>query len=159
MFSGNIVDLKTVWTKRGCGHLTRFDEFRALMKGERTTVHVGFSGNAHPEGFWVRVIGTQGHVEANLFEPPRLTLRRQRSGEPALAKLIDGLAEARDTLTGTIRGFGRKLAGTSRYDGLPELIARIYRALEKHEPPPISLQEIDEVACLVDRFTRTEVRL
>jgi predicted dehydrogenase len=159
MFSGNVVDLRSVWTKRGCGKVARFDEFRALLRGEGTTASIAFSGNAQPEGFWVRVVGTRGQVEANLFEPPRLTLRRMRSGEPAIAKVIDGLVEARDTLNGTIRGFGRKLAGTSSYDGLPELIARIYRALERHEPPPISLQEIDQVAWLVDRFSQTELQL
>src|SRR5207244_1230103 len=110
MFSGTVVDLRTIWANHTCGQLARFDEFRASLRGERATASVAFSGNARPEGFWIRVIGSRGHVEANLFEPPRLTLRRLRSGEPAVAKVVDGLAEARDILTGTIRGFWRKLA-------------------------------------------------
>ena len=48
-------------------------------------------------------------AEANLYEPPRLALRRFRVGEVALASLFDGIAEARDILRGTIVAFWRKL--------------------------------------------------
>jgi predicted dehydrogenase len=159
MFTGPVVDLRTVWTKRHRDSSWPADEFRALIKGERTTAHVGFSGNAQPDGFWIRVTGTRTYVEANLFEPPRLALRRLRSGEPALAKLRDGAAEARDVLRGTVAGFWSKLAGTSNYDGLPELISRTYGALEGGEGAPIPLQEIDEIAGLVDRFGAMELKL
>ena len=40
-----------------------------------------------------------------------------------------GLLKSRDVLFGTVAAFWRKLAGTSNYDGLPELIARTYRAV------------------------------
>jgi hypothetical protein len=129
------------------------------VKGERATAYLAFSGNAQPNGFWLRVSGTRAHVEANLFEPPRLTMRRLRPGEPAVAKLVDGIAESRDVLKGTIAGFWRKLGGVSSYDGLYELLARTYRALETHSPPPISLEQIDEIARLVDQFSATEVAL
>ena len=135
------------------------DEFRGFIKGERATAYVAFSGNAQPDGFWVRVVGTRMQVETNLFEPPRLTLRRFRPGVPALMSLVDGIAESRDVLLGTVAGFWRKLGGLSSYDGLPELIARTYRALELNEPQPVPLEEIDEVAQLVDRLTRPELKL
>src|SRR5258708_34180820 len=99
------------------------------------------------------------HAETNLFEPPRLTLRRLRPGEPALAKLVDGMSEARDVLKGTLVGFWRKLRGESNYDGLPELVRLAYLALERHEAAPIALEEIDKVARLGDLFTTTEVKL
>ena len=73
--------------------------------------------------------------------------------------LVDGIAEARDVLRGVTVSFSRKLAGTNRYDGFPELIARTYRSLEMHEPQPIPLDEIDQIACLVDRFTKPELKL
>jgi hypothetical protein len=72
--------------------------------------------------------------------------------------LFDGIAEARDVLTGTVASFWRKLAG-SGYDGLTEFITRVYRSLEMHEPQPIPLDEIDEIARLVDNFTRSDARL
>jgi predicted dehydrogenase len=159
IFTGSVVDLRTIWTKHTANSPLPADEFRGLIKGERATAIVDFSGNAQPNGFWVRVVGTQMCAETNLFEPPRLTLRRFRAGEPALMSLVDGMAEARDVLRGTVVGFWRKLAGTSSYDGLPELIARIYRSLEKREAQPIPLDEIDETARLVDSFTKSDLKL
>jgi predicted dehydrogenase len=159
IFTGPVVDLRTIWTKHTANSPLPVDEFRGLIKGERATAIVDFSGNAQPNGFWVRVVGTRIYAEANLYEPPRLTLRRFRAGEPALMSLIDGIAEARDVLTGTVAGFWRKLAGTSSYDGLPEFIARIYRALEMREAQPVPLDEIDESARLVDSLTKPDLKL
>src|ERR1035437_3039763 len=156
MFTGSVVDLRTIWAKHTADSPLPADEFRGIIKGERATAIVDFSGNAKPNGFWVRVVGTQMCVETNLFEPPRLTLRRFRAGEPALMSLLDGIVEARDVFTGTVAGFWRKLAGTSSYDGLPELIARVYGSLRMRETQPIPLDEIDETARLVDSFTKAE---
>jgi predicted dehydrogenase len=159
IFSGSALDVRTIWRKHTTGSVLPADEFRGMVKGERATAQVAFSGNAQPEGFWVRVSGTRMHAETNLLAPPRLTLRRLRSGEPALSSLLDGVVEARDVLYATIAGFWRKLGGVSRYDGLSELIATTYRALELHQPQPISLDEIDNVARLVERFTEPELKL
>jgi predicted dehydrogenase len=159
IFTGKALDIRTIWTKRAVNSPLNADEFRGMIKGERATAFVDFSGNAQPNGFWVRVLGTQMYAEANLFEPPRLTARRMRAGEPALASLVDGVAEARDVFKGAIAGFWRKLAGTSSYDGLPEFIAQVYGSLERREAQPITLDEIDETARLVDSFTKPELKL
>jgi predicted dehydrogenase len=159
LFTGPISDVRTIWRKYSRNSPLSADEFRGIIKGERATAYVAFSGNAQPNGFWLRVMGTRALAEANLFEPPRLTLRRLRSGEPALMSLIDGIAESRDVLRGTIAGFSRKLGGTSSYDGLPELIELTYRAIEAEQPQPVSLHEIGEAASLVDRFTRVDLQL
>ena len=154
IITGPVADLRTIWIKQTKDSPLPFDEFRGFIKGERATAYVSFSGNAQPDGFWVRVSGTRAHVEVNLFEPPRLTMRRVRSGERSLMRLVDGIAEGRDVLRGTVVGFWRKLAGISNYDGLPELISRTYDAIEKGGPPPVALDEIDAVAYLVDRLTQ-----
>jgi predicted dehydrogenase len=159
MFTGAVTDMRTTWRKRLKDSPLPADEFRAFIKGERATAYVAFNGNVRPYGFWIRVTGTQMHVEANLYEPPRLTVRRLRNGEPAVMSLIDGIAESRDVLFGTVAGFWRKLAGTGSYDGLPELIARTYHAIGSHEPSPIHLAEIDTVARIVDRFTSASSKL
>jgi predicted dehydrogenase len=159
MFTGPVKDVRTVWTKHNSDTPLPSDEFRGLIKGERTTAYVSFSGNAQPNAFLVRVAGTQMRVEANLFEPPRITSKRFRPSEPALATLVDGIAESRDVLWGTVAGFCRKLAGTSSYDGMHEFIARTYRALELHQPQPVSLEEINEVTLLVDRLTKSDFEI
>jgi predicted dehydrogenase len=156
MFTGKVSDVQTTWSKHKADSPLPADEFRGMVKGENATAYVSFSGNAQPDGFIVRVVGTQMRVEANLFEPPRFIIKRARSGEPALGTMIDGIAEARQVLFGSVAGFVRKLAGTSSYDGLKEMISMTYRAIELREPQPIPLNEIDEIVQLVDRFAVQE---
>jgi hypothetical protein len=153
IFAGNIVDVHTSWTKhKSCSPLPS-DEFRGMLKGERATAYVSFSGNGQPDGFLVRVAGTRMRVEANLFEPPRLVIKRSRKGEPALMTLLDGIVESRQVLAGTVAGFWRKLGGTSTYDGLKEMISKTYHSIELGEPQFIPLDEIDAIAKLIDRLT------
>jgi predicted dehydrogenase len=159
LLTGPVVDLRTIWEKHSTNSALPADEFRSLIKGERATAFVNCSGNAQPNGFWIRVVGTKMHVEANLFEPPRLTLRRVRVGERALMSVVDGIAEARDVAVGTFAAFWGKLAGTGSYDGLRELMAETYRSIKMGTPQPISLDEIDEVGRLVHSFAKSELKL
>jgi predicted dehydrogenase len=159
MFAGPVADLRTIWTKRTMDTQLPFDEFRAFVKGERAPAYIGFSGNSKLNGYWVRISGTEMIAEANLLEPPRVTIRRHRRGEPSVAGVVDGFAEAHDVIKGTLAGFWRKLGGVSSYDGLPEMIRRIYGAIEAKKPQPISLAEIDTVAKLVDSFTKSALQL
>jgi len=159
LFAGAVVDLRTIWLKQAKHTALPSDEFRALIKGTRAPAYVGFNGNSELNGYWVRITGTKMYAEANLLEPPRITLRRHRRGEPALASFAVGLAEARSVFGGTVAGFWRKLGGVSSYDGLPEMISRTYRALANNEPQPVSLDEIDDVSRLVDSFTKPDLRL
>jgi len=159
LFVGPPVDLRTIWAKRGGKSPLPTDEFRGLVKGELATAYVNFSGNAQPSGFWVRVVGTKMQAETNLYEPPRIAFRRFRSQQVAVASLIDGLAEGRDVIKGTTAAFWRKLAGTNRYDGLPQFLSRVYQALVRQEAQPIPLDEIDAIAHLVDCFTKPELEL
>jgi predicted dehydrogenase len=159
LFCGPILDVRTIWKKTIETLPLPADEFRGFLKGERATAYVSFSGNAQPNGFWLRVAGTRMHAEANLFEPPRLTLRRARGGMPPLMTLIDGVAESRDVFRTSFGGLSRKLGGGTAYDGLPAMIARIYDSLEMKAPQPIPLEEIDHISRLVDRFTSPEVAL
>jgi len=159
IFAGPIVDLRTIWTKRKEHTPLAADEFRGLMRGESASAYVTFSGNANPDAFLVRLMGTRSRVEANLFEPPRLTAKRSRPGEPALMSVVDGIAESRDVFWGSFAGLYRKLGGMSSYDGMRQFIGEIYRSLERGEPQPVSLDEIGEVALLVDRLALPDLRL
>ena len=158
-FIGAPEEVRTVWAKHNKSSPLVADEFRALVKGDRARAYLAFSGNAQTDGFWVRVAGTRAYAEANLFEPPRLSLRRRRSGEPAVAKLIDGIAEARDVIKGTIGGFWRKLGGISGYDGLHDMLAQSYLALQTKTAPPVSIDEVDETVHFVDQLSADAFRL
>lgn len=153
LFIGPVTDLRTIWMKVASPSPLPVDEFRCLMKGAGATAFVEFSANSQPNGFWVRLHGTKMCAEVDLFQPPRMTIRRVRRGEPALMTLIDGIVEARDVAKGAFAGFWRKLGGKSRYDGFPELISKIYHAIEMKEEQPISLDELADTVRLVEQFT------
>jgi predicted dehydrogenase len=159
LFAGRVFEVRTIWEKRLQDSPLPAHEFRGLIKGERSTAYVSFNGAAEVDGFWVRVVGSRMRVEANLFEPPRFSVRRRRRGERALMTLIDGVAESRDLMVGSVAGFVRKLGGTSSYDGLGEMLDSTYSALRLREPQPIPLDEIDEVARLVERLSQPEFML
>lgn len=156
LFAGAPRGLRTVWHSRLHAPLWPADEFRASFTGERAFASVAFSSSAQPNGFWVRVLGTKMTCETNLFEPPRLIVRRLRDGLPPINAFQDGLCEARDVFTSTVQGLWRKLGGVSSYDGLAELLARTYAALGTGGEPPVPLDEIDAVAKLVADFTNPE---
>ena len=159
MFAGPARNVHSIWRKHTEETPLVADEFRAIIDGERAPGYIAFSGNARPNGFWLRVTGTQMYAEANLYEPPRVILRRHRAGTVALMSMIDGLTEAKDLVHGSIAGLWRKLAGTSNYDGLTELLRQTYRAIELKQDPPISLDEMDQVERLVDSLTNQDLTL
>ena len=159
IFAGELSDLRTWWRKRVPDSPLPSDEFRALAIGSNAPVGLSFSAGAQPNGFWLRVAGTRMHVEANLFEPPRLAVRRRRDGAPPLSTFFDSLAEARMIAGSAVDGLVRKIAGTARYDGLAGFLGASYASLARGESQPITLEEIDQTARAVDALTRPENRL
>ena len=134
----------------------REDEYRALLKGEKATAYVSFSGNSQPNGFYVRVNGTRAQIESNLFEPPRVSIRRLRGGAPPIATMKDGISEGLQIFKGSIAAFWRKLAGTGRYDGLGPYISSIYAFLDNRGASPLTLQQLDDCCRLVETLSKTE---
>jgi predicted dehydrogenase len=153
IFAGRPSEIRSAWDKRRPESVLPVDEFRALMRCERSLASVGVSASAQPGGCWVRVAGSKGHAEANLFEPPRLTVRRLRGGAPPLATMIDGLAESRALFRAATAGLWRKLGGTASYDGLPLLVQKVYANLAGKGPAPVPIDEVDDVARMVAAFT------
>lgn len=138
----------TIWSKRGAGPLP-YDEFRALVDAERGTAMLGFSAGTKPDGFWLRVYGERMQAVANLFET-RLTFDRVRPGPKALGPTLGGLAEGRALWRGAFGTLWRKLSGgPGAYEGLWELLARTYRAIETGAEPPVAPGQVLAVNRLV----------
>lgn len=157
IFVGPHRQVRSVWLKLRDDHPLPSDEFRALVKCERGIGVAGFSAVAAPDGFWIKVQGSRGSAEANLWEPPRLSTKRRREGYGPLMTLVDGVAEAWEVGSTTVGGLVEKLAGGPlTYDGLYELVARLYRAAEGGGPPPVPMEQIDDVSRLVADFTEEE---
>lgn len=148
-FVGPHRSVHTVWSKRGADPLPRWEDFRALVDGERGTAFLSFSGRAQPDAFHLRVHGTRMRVTANLFEP-LLTVERIHDGPRHLMPLRNGLSVARSNAESACGGLWRKLKGRPvTYTGLWRLIDRFYASIEAHSPPPLTLDWIKAVNRLV----------
>jgi len=148
-FVGPHREARTLWTKRRTGPLP-YDELRAVVEAERGTASLAFSASAQPDAFWLRVYGERMQATANLFET-RLTFDGPRPGPKPLRPFFNGLEEgkairqaARATLWRKFRG------GPGAYEGLFELLGRLYRALGEGKEPPVSLEQVLEVNRLVE---------
>src|SRR5262249_56603406 len=95
LFAGPHRKVHTLWSSRRDSPLP-FDEFRALVDGERATAALTFSSSAQPDAFWLRVHGERMQATANLFET-RLTFDRLRGGPKPLRPLLNGWGEGAAT--------------------------------------------------------------
>jgi predicted dehydrogenase len=157
-FVGAHSKVATTWDKRSSGPLPS-DEFRALVSAERGTAFLAFSAQSQPDAFWLRVYGTRMQASADLFET-RLSLRRLRGGPKPLRPLFNSLDEAKAVRRSAFGTLIRKLdGGPGAYEGLWDLLAGTYRALNAGQAPPITPRQILEVNRLVADLTEAGFRL
>jgi predicted dehydrogenase len=156
LFVGPHRTVQKVWIKRKPS-LLPFDEFRGLVDAERGTAALGFSSNAQPDAFWLRIYGERMQATANLFEA-RLTFDGPRNVPKPLRPFFSGLAEGKAIRRAAVRTLLRKFKGPGVYEGLWELLARTYRALADGSALPVTGEHILEVNRMVDALKPTERR-
>lgn len=118
------------------------DELRALVAGERTSGVVAVSRHAQPASFVLTVRGTEGAIEADLYNG-RLYVDRPGAGA---AKFVNGVRHGASYLTGTAKLVIDTL--TSRrdhFEGLEALLGGFYTAIREEGASPVSLDEMDAV--------------
>lgn len=146
-FIGEHREAQTSWQERDAG--VGWDEFRAVVSGERGTAHLAFSAHAQPDVFSLRVHGTRMRATASLFEP-LLRTERLRDGPRPLIPLLNGLSGARAHAASALRGLWLKLQGRSAtYEGLRLLLRQTYEALGRGGEPPIPTCQVEAVNQLV----------
>jgi predicted dehydrogenase len=156
VFIGDHRWVHTNWSNRFSSPLP-FSEFRALVGGEHATAMLSFSANTRPDAFWLRAYGTKMQAVANLFGT-RLTLSRLHRGPKSLNPLINELQEARDLSKAAFQTLLWKLNGSpGSYEGLWDLLARAYRALNYGAELPVSIDQVIAVNRLVSDLV-AEVR-
>jgi predicted dehydrogenase len=149
VFTGAHTRAQVSWRKR-TETILPYDEFHALVDGERATAALSFSSTAQPDALWLRVYGERMLASANLFEK-RFTTERLREGPKPLQPLRNGLDEGRAIRRAARATLWRKFrGGPGSYDGLYELLARTYRSLAAGEILPVTGQQVLEVNRLVD---------
>jgi len=154
LFVGPHRHAHAVWTKRRPSILP-YDEFRAVVEGERATAALGFSACSQPDAFWLRVYGERMQATANLFET-RLTFDGTRPGPKPLRPFFGGLEEGRAIRRAALATLLRKFKGPGAYEGLWELLARTYRALADGSALPVTAQHVLDVNRLVEALQPEE---
>ena len=134
-----------------------YDEFRALVEGERGTASVGFSASSQPDAFWLRVYGERMQATANLFET-RLTFDGPRNVPKPLRPFFSGLQEGKTIRRAALSTLLRKFKGPGAYEGLWELIAQTYRALADGSVLPVTASDVLEVNRMVEALKPREQR-
>jgi len=157
LFVGAHRTAETVWSKRKPSVLP-FDEFRALLNAERGTAALGFSSNSQPDAFWLRVYGERMQATANLFET-RLTFDGPRDVPKPLRPLFSGLEEGKTIRRAAVATLLRKFKGPGAYEGLWELLARTYGALEDGSALPVTANQVLEVNRMIEALKPKEQRL
>jgi predicted dehydrogenase len=144
----------TVWSKRKSSPLP-YDEFRAVVDGERGTATLGFSSSSQPDGFWLRVYGERMQAAANLFET-RLTFDGPRNVPKPLRPFFSGLEEGKAIRRAAVATLLRKFKGPGAYEGLWELLARTYRAMNDGTEVPVTTEQVLEINRLVESLKPKE---
>jgi predicted dehydrogenase len=158
-FIGPARAVRTIWNKRDSATILPSDEFRALIDGEKATALVGFSSHAQPNAFMLRVHGTKMRCTASLWEG-LLAIEKLRAGPGPFVVLGNGLAMGGAYCKNACAGLCRKLAGSSViYEGLCILLERTYKAISSKNAPPLTLEQIEDVTCLVHELTREDLKL
>ena len=148
LFIGPHRTAKTIWTKRKSSPLP-FDEFRAVVDGERGTASLGFSSSSQPDAFWLRVYGERMQATANLFET-RLTFDGPRNVPKPLRPFFSGLEEGTTIRRAALATLLRKFKGPGAYEGLWELLSRTYGALADGSALPVTANDLLEVNRMVE---------
>ncbi len=156
MFIGNTAKTKTLWKNQAGDKAALADEFRAVLQSDKALAYLSFSGNAQPNGFWLRVIGTKGQGEANLFEPPRVSFRKLRGGAAPIATLRDGVAEGMAIAKTSVAGLYRKFSGAARYDGLEDYLRNCYQSLGDRSLAYATIDDFEATQFLVEAMCSRE---
>ncbi|MCC5789575.1 MAG: Gfo/Idh/MocA family oxidoreductase [Opitutales bacterium] len=129
LFVGPMRSVQTIWQKREPHSVLPHDEFRAIIEANRSTATIGFSSHTSPPGYWLTVYGTRAMARVNYFEH-RLTFAQ--GGQTLRKRLTEGAyiwQAAATNLQAKLSG------GPDVYEGLHELVKRLYEALSTDGEP------------------------
>jgi len=127
------------------------------VDAQRVTAALGFSSSSQPDAFWLRVYGERMQATANLFET-RLTFDGPRNVPKPLRPFFNGLAEGKTIRRAAVATLLGKFTSQGAYEGLWELLARTYRALENGSEMPVTASEVIEVNRMAEALKPREQR-
>lgn len=154
--------IAAAWSNHSGNELFKFDDLDAVLigHGRNGPVHgrLRFDAGAAPDTFTVRVRGTKGWAETDLFQPYIRTVL-PRPGGAQLSPIINHVMNGAGLINDGVRNVGRKLLQQSPYQGLHTMLDQAYVALATDHPLPVTPSQMLDASRLVDRLLSDEVRI
>ncbi|KKI98062.1 Gfo/Idh/MocA family protein [Prochlorothrix hollandica] len=150
--------IAAAWSNHGGGDLFKFDDLDALIIGDQVHGRLRFSCYTQPDCFEVKIRGSQGYGETDLFQP-YVRIVKPRSGGKQLTPLINHWVTGTTFLKASVVNFRNKVLQKTPYEGLHRFLDLTYQALEQGQPPPVSLELMDRTNALIQQLLEERYRL
>ncbi len=163
-FTGNIRFRRAAaaWSNHSGHPLFRYDNLDAVMIGDgpEGPIHgrFRFDAGAGPDTFTVRVYGSRGWAETDLFQPNTRVVM-PRAGGSQLSPIANHVANGADLIRSGVANLGRKVMQRTPYEGLHLMLDQTYRALATGDDLPVTTDDMRAVCLLVDQLLEEKTRL
>ena len=156
-FLGPIEGVDGAWESRGGDPNLAFDEWRAMVRCQRGMGQFQLSWNVKPMQSQIIVQGTRGVLRVDLF----LMFQAMRKSMPVpkpIERVVNALTDSIQPLVDVPWGVLKFATGAVKpYQGLRDLVAAFYQALDGQRPLPVTLADativvrwVEEVAGAAD---------
>ncbi len=149
-FLGPIEGVSAIWESKGGDPNLAYDEWRALVRCRGGLGQFQLSWNVKPMQSQIIVQGTKGVLRIDLF----LMFQALRGAMPVpkpIERVMNALTDSIQPLVDVPRGVVKFASGAVKpYQGLRDLIAAFYRALDGERPMPVTLADATTVVRWVE---------
>jgi len=157
-FLGRIEGVDARWRSLGGDRNLAFDEWRAIVRCQNGTGQLQLTFNVKPMQHQIIIQGTEGVLRLDLFAMFK-SLRASTPLPKAAERLLGGMRDAIEPLPHMLANAARFALGSIKpFQGVHELVAAFYRALDEGGPPPIDIREATEVVRWTEEVARAADR-
>jgi predicted dehydrogenase/nucleoside-diphosphate-sugar epimerase len=153
-FLGPIENVSAIWESKGGDPNLAYDEWRALVRCRGGLGQFQLSWNVKPMQSQIIVQGTRGVLRIDLF----LMFHALRGAMPVpkpIERVVNALTDSLQPLVDVPRGVVKFAAGAIKpYQGLHDLVAAFYRAVDGEGPVPVTLDDATTVVRWVEQVAR-----
>ncbi|MBI9099197.1 MAG: Gfo/Idh/MocA family oxidoreductase [Spirochaetaceae bacterium] len=151
----NFDKVRAAWQNHTGGSLFKYDDLDAFILSKDVHSRLRFSCHQWPDGFHVKICGTEGTAEAELFHPI-CHITTKRSIGQHLTPLFNSIDKAKAIRRAGFRSLWNKIRNKGAYEGLGKFLELTYKSFLNGEEPPVSFQQMDEASRLIDSLLLKE---
>jgi predicted dehydrogenase len=145
------------WSKHDPTCLMKYDDLDALVVVGKVHARIRLSSHTSPGRVTVKVVGTRGWAETEIYNP-YLRIVRPRPGGP-LTPLINQWINGASGVRAGFKSFKDKMLGQNTYTGIQVFLDRTYAALRDEGEFPVTYTQMDSTSRLIDALLSEENRV